>query len=86
MKEPAIPTAKQIRRMPVTSVKALRDALTEAGLHVRPGGAHLRVETPDGVLIGGIPNTPSDARALRNCRSWLARRVGEMRTQHAVGQ
>ena len=65
--------------MPVTSVKALRDALTEAGLHVRLGGAHLRVETADGVFVGTMPHTPSDHRNLLNTRSDLARRVAQIR-------
>lgn len=64
--------------MPVTSVKALRDAPTEAGLHVRLGGAHLRVETADGVFVGTMPSTTGYPRSLRNCRSYLAKRVADL--------
>ena len=87
MKEPAIPTPDQIRAMPVTSVATFRKALTGAGLLVDPGNRnHLRVTTLTGTFVGTVPSSPSDGRALRNCRAWLARRVGEMRDQYAVGQ
>ena len=78
MTDPAIPTPEQVRAMPVTSVKALVDALRDAGLTVRNGGSHLRVETADGRLLGGLPATPSHSRSLRNARSHLARRAGEV--------
>lgn len=68
--------------MPVTSVADLRAALTEAGLVVRPGGSHQRVETADGVRVGTLSCTPSDCRNLRNTRSDLARRVGEIRASY----
>lgn len=77
MTDPATPTPAQIRAMPVTSVKALTTALRQAGLSVEYGGSHLRVETADGRFIGGLPLTPSNPRSLRNCRAWLARRIGE---------
>lgn len=80
MKDPAIPTPEQIRRMPVTSVVDLRAALCKAGLIVRPGGTHQRIETADGAFVGTLPWTPSDRRALLNTRSWLAQRVGQIRT------
>lgn len=79
MSGPAIPTPAQIRRMPVTSVAELRTALTKAGLVVKPGGTHQRVETDTGTYIGTLPYTPSDHRNLLNTRSDLARRVGEIR-------
>lgn len=82
---PAIPTPEAIRAMPVTSVGALRKALTKAGLTVRNGGAHLRVETADGTLLGGLPLTPSNPRSLRNNRAWLARRAAEIAGQHRDG-
>lgn len=85
MTTPAIPTAAQIRAMPVTSVKALRKALKDAGLRVVPGGAHLRVETADGRFIGGVPITPSCPHALLNCRSYLAKRCEAIRAQRAGG-
>ena len=84
--EPAIPAPCQIRRMPATSVKALCKALARAGLRVRPGGAHLRVETAAGVLIGTVPNSPSDRHSLLNTRSDLARRVERMREQHGTSK
>lgn len=65
--------------MPVTSVADLRSALTRAGLVVKPGGAHLRVETRGGAYIGTLPHTPSDHRNLLNTRSDLARRVAQIR-------
>lgn len=78
--DPAIPTPEQIRAMPVTSVAAFRKALAEAGLTVMPGKRnHLRVTTATSVFVGTLPSSPSDPRSLRNCRAWLARRVGEMR-------
>lgn len=81
MKEPAIPSPAQIRRMPVDSVRALSEALVRAGLTVRPGGTHLRVETAGGLLLGILPHTPSDPRSLLNTRSGLARRAGEMQAR-----
>lgn len=83
MKEAAIPTPETIRRMPIDSVRVLRRALTKAGLTVTTGGSHLRVETTDGVFVGTLPITPFDPHALRNCRAWLARRVGAMQAERA---
>lgn len=77
-----IPTPEQIRRMPVTSVADLRSALTRAGPVVKPGGSHQRVETRGGALVGTLPWTPSDHRNLRNTRSDLARRIGEIRASY----
>lgn len=76
---PPIPTPTEIRAMPATSVKALRRALTAAGLTVSPGGGHWRV-TAGTTFLGTVPATPSDPHALRNCRSWLARRAEELTT------
>lgn len=83
MTDPAIPTPEQIRQMPVTSVKALRNALKSAGLTVRAGGSHLRVELSDGTFIGIMPSTTDYPRSLLNCRSYLAKRVAELHTAQA---
>ncbi len=74
---PVIPTAAQIRAMPATSPKALVNALAGAGLTVTHGGRHWRVTAGD-IFLGSIPLTPSNPRSMRNCRSWLARRVEEL--------
>jgi hypothetical protein len=74
-----IPTPTQIRAMPATSPKALCDALTAAGLTVSRGGRHWRV-TAVAAFLGTVPFTPSDPHALRNCRSWLARRAEDLTT------
>lgn len=66
--------------MPVTSVSALRSALEAAGLTVAHGGAHLKVTTASGLVLGALPLTPSDWRSLRNSRSLIARRITEIDT------
>lgn len=86
MTESAIPTPEQVRSLKVTSITVFRKGLTGLGLRVTNGGAHLRVETADGAFVGTAPISPSCPHALKNCRAWLARRVGEMRDQHAFGR
>lgn len=81
MKDPAIPTPAQIRRLPVTGVREFCKGLRKAGLLIAPGGSHLRVTTRGGVFVATVPCTPSDHRALLNGRSQLARKVGEMRQE-----
>lgn len=85
MKEPAIPTAEQIRAMPVTTVKALRKALKDAGLQVVPGGSHLRIETADGTFISSMPLAKATPQALLNCRSYLAKRCEAIRARRDAG-
>jgi len=63
--------------MPVDSVRSLKAALKNAGLKVRPGGAHYRVTTAAGVFVASMPMTPSDQHSLMNCRSFIAKRVAE---------
>lgn len=85
MTDPAIPTPEQIRKMPVNDVKTLRKALVQNGLTVVQGRAHLRVETSGGAFVGTLPLSPSCPHALRNCRAWLARRVGELGGERGAG-
>lgn len=75
MSKPRIPTPEQIREVPVTSVRAMCDGLESAGLRIEYGGVHLRVTTADGAFVATVPHSPSDWRALRNSRAWIARRV-----------
>jgi hypothetical protein len=80
MSRPRIPTPEQVRAVPVTSVAAMRAALESLGLTVRSGGVHLKVTTDTGAPLGTLPLTPSDWRSLKNTRSQIARRVGEIAT------
>lgn len=73
-----IPTPAQVRAVPVTSVRAMRDGLESVGLTVSQGKTHLRVTTGRGVLVGALPLTPSDPRSLLNCRSWIAKRCAQI--------
>lgn len=80
MSSTAIPTPEQIRALPATSTEDLRTALEAVGLRVLPGRrGHYRVETADGQFVGPLTRTPSDWRSLHNSRSWLARRIGQIR-------
>lgn len=78
---PAIPTPEQVRSLKVTSIAVFRKGLTGLGLRVTTGGAHLRVETADGTFVGTAPISPSCPHALKNCRSYLAKRIGQLRRQ-----
>lgn len=57
-----------------TSMRELRRRLVDAGLIIRSGGRHDRVETPDGSFIAALPSTPSDYRTIPNVVRAIARK------------
>lgn len=60
-------------RIPST-LRGLRQRVVQAGLVIRPGGRHDRVETPDGRLVVTLPLTPSDRRSIPNVWTQLRRK------------
>ena len=57
-------------------VRELIDAALEQGWRVREtGGNHYQLLAPDQQHIVTLPSTPSDWRALQNCRS-ITRKAG----------
>lgn len=66
--------------MPVTSVRDLCNALEKASLLVLPTKNHLRVTTRGGIIVGTLPQSPSDSRTLLNCRADIARRIGQIQS------
>lgn len=42
------------------------------GWTIQQGGSHLKVIGPNGAFVT-VPSTPSDWRAIRNCRAQLRR-------------
>jgi hypothetical protein len=73
-----IPTPAQVRAVPVTSVREMRDGLKAVGLTVSRSKSHLRVTTRSGRSVGTLPMTPSDSRSLLNTRAQIARRIHEI--------
>jgi hypothetical protein len=64
-----------------------RAELERGGLTVRIArNGHWRVELPDGRFVGTVPNSPSDFRAVANCRSHIRRRLAELRWCHSEGE
>lgn len=62
-------------------VATLRAELKADGLSTRLARGHWIVELPDGRFVWTIPSTPSDPRALLNCRTLIRRRLRELRYQ-----
>ncbi len=56
------------------TMRALRRRIVEAGLKIRSGGAHDRVETEDGKFIAALPITPSDHRTIPNIWTTIRRK------------
>jgi hypothetical protein len=57
-----------------TSNREFRKRILEAGLVIRAGGRHDRVETPEGRLITTLPTSPSDHRWIMNATTDIARK------------
>lgn len=57
-----------------TTMRELRRRIIAAGLVIKSGGRHDRVETPDGRFIYSLSISPSDHRYFKNVVSELARK------------
>lgn len=61
-----------------TTMRALRRRIVGAGLKIRAGGSHDRVETEDGQFVAALPITPSDHRSIPNVWASIRRKGYEV--------
>lgn len=57
-----------------TTMRELRRRIVDAGLVIKTGGRHDRVETPAGQFVYSLSITPSDNRGIQNAVRGLARK------------
>ena len=61
------------------TMRGLRQRIVNDGFTIEAGGRHLRVLTPDGDFLLGLPVTPSDHRSIPNAWASYRRRRDEYR-------
>jgi hypothetical protein len=60
-----------------TSMKEIQKRIMADGFKIKHGGAHLRVEDENGVLLCSLPSTPSDHRSIPNVWKTYQRKKAE---------